>query len=80
MINSIPSVSANTVAPFAPLGRQPVGLESAELKNSSFKALEQSSGTARSENRRNPEYRRAQGFAREKSGRAKGGNSGIGCP
>ncbi len=57
MINSIPSVSASTVAPYAPLGRQPVGLESAELKNSSFKALEQSSSTARSENRRGPEYR-----------------------
>lgn len=57
MINSIPSVSANTVAPFAPLGRQPVGLESAELKSSSLKALEQSSNSARSENRRDPEYR-----------------------
>lgn len=57
MINSIPSVSANTVAPYAPIGRQPVGLESAELKNSSLKALEQSSNSARSENRRDPEYR-----------------------
>lgn len=66
MINSIPSVSANTVAPFAPLGRQPVGLESAELKNSSFKALEQSSGTARSENRRNPEYRPNEDVERER--------------
>jgi len=66
VINSIPSVSANTVAPFAPLGRQPVGLESAELKNSSFKALEQSSGTARSENRRNPEYRPNEDVERER--------------
>jgi hypothetical protein len=57
VINSIPSASANTVAPFAPLGRQPVGLESAELKSSSLKALEQSSDSARSENRRDPEYR-----------------------
>ena len=66
MINSIPSVSANTVAPFAPLGRQPVGLESAELKSSSFKALEQSSNTARSENRRGPEYRPNEDIERER--------------
>ncbi len=66
MINSIPSVSANTVAPFAPLGRQPVGLESAELKSSSFKALEQSSGSARSENRREPEYRPNDDIERER--------------
>lgn len=66
MINSIPSVSANTVAPFAPLGRQPVGLESAELKSSSFKALEQSSDAARSENRRDPEYRPGEDIERER--------------
>lgn len=66
MINSIPSVSANTVAPFAPLGRQPVGLESAELKSSSLKALEQSSGSARSENRRDPEYRPNEDIERER--------------
>lgn len=57
MINSIPSVNANTVAPYAPLGRQPVGLESTELKSSSLKALEQSSGSAASENRSRPDYR-----------------------
>ncbi|HOY23389.1 MAG TPA: putative metalloprotease CJM1_0395 family protein [Cellvibrio sp.] len=66
MINSIPSVSANTVAPFAPLGRQPVGLESAELKSSSVKALEQSSNTARSENRRGPDYRPNEDIERER--------------
>lgn len=66
MINSIPSVSANTVAPFAPLGRQPVGLESAELKSSSLKALEQSSGSARSENRRDPEYRPNEDIERDR--------------
>lgn len=66
MINSIPSVSANTVAPFAPLGRQPVGLESAELKSSSLKALEQSANSARSENRRDPEYRPNEDIERER--------------
>jgi len=66
VINSTPSVSANTVAPYAPLGRQPVGLESAELKSSSFKALEQSSDAARSENRRDPEYRPNENVERER--------------
>jgi hypothetical protein len=57
VISSIPSANANTVAPYAPLGRQPVGLESAELKGSSFKALEESAKSAASENRRAPEDR-----------------------
>ena len=57
MISSIPPASANTVAPYAPLGRQPVGLESGELKNSTFKALEESAGTAAGQNRRAPEDR-----------------------
>jgi len=55
VISSIPSLHANTVAPYAPLGRQPVGLESNDLKNSTFKALEQSADSARSENRRSPD-------------------------
>jgi hypothetical protein len=66
VINSIPSATANTVAPYAPLGRQPVGLESAELKSSSLKALEQSSNSARSENRRDPEYRPNEDIERER--------------
>lgn len=66
MTNSISSVSANTVAPSASLGRQPVGLESVELKSSSFKALEQSSGIARSENRRDQEYRPNEDVERER--------------
>lgn len=57
MISSIPSASANTVAPYAPLGRQPVGLESAELKSSTFKALEESSASVASQNRRSPDDR-----------------------
>ena len=66
MTNSISSVSANTVAPSASLGRQPVGFESVELKSSSFKALEQSSGIARSENRRDQEYRPNEDVERER--------------
>jgi hypothetical protein len=66
VINSIPSVSANTVAPFAPLGRQQVGQESTELKSSSFKALEQSSDSARSENRQSPDYRPNQDAERDR--------------
>lgn len=54
MISSIPSMHANTVAPYAPLGRQPVGQESTDLKTSSFKALEQSADSGRSQNRRAP--------------------------
>lgn len=55
MINSISS-SASTIAPYAPIGRQPVGLESTELKSSSMKALEQSADTAPGQNSRSPEY------------------------
>lgn len=57
MISSIPSVSANTVAPYAPLGRQPVGLESTDLKSSTLKAMEESAGSAAGQNRRAPEDR-----------------------
>ena len=55
MINLISS-SASTVAPYAPIGRQPVGLESTELKSSTLKALEQSAQSAPGQNRRGPEY------------------------
>ena len=57
MVSSISSTSANTVAPYAPIGRQPVGLESAELKTSSLKALEEPAGSSASQNRRSPEDR-----------------------
>jgi hypothetical protein len=57
MITNIPSTFANAVAPFAPLGRQPVGEEGVDLKSSSFKALEQSADSARGENRRSPDER-----------------------
>jgi len=54
VINSISS-SVSPVAPYAPIGRQPVGLESTELKASTLKALEQSADTAPGQNRRGPE-------------------------
>jgi hypothetical protein len=57
VISSIPPAISNIVAPYAPLGRQPVGLESRELKSSSFKALEESAGSAAGQNRRAPEDR-----------------------
>jgi hypothetical protein len=55
IINSFPPSNANTVAPYVPLGRQPVGQESGELKTSSLKALEQSAALTRNENRRIPD-------------------------
>lgn len=63
MISSIPSMHANTVAPFVPLGRQAVGQESTELKSSTFKPLEQPADSARSENKRNPNASADQGAA-----------------
>lgn len=65
MINSIPS-SASTVAPYAPIGRQPVGLESTELKSSTLKALEQSAESAPGQNRRGPEYKPNQDVERDR--------------
>jgi membrane protein involved in colicin uptake len=60
MITQIPSSYANVVAPFAPLGRQPVGQESADLRMTSFKPLEQLAETAPGENRRSPDERPAE--------------------
>lgn len=57
MITHIPSNFANAIAPFAPLGRQVVSEEGADLKSSNFKALEQSADSARGENRRSPDER-----------------------
>ncbi len=55
IVNSFSSSNANTVAPYAPLGRQPVGQENNDLKSSSLKALEQSAALARNENHRVPD-------------------------
>lgn len=57
MITQVPSSYANAIAPFAPLGRQPVGQESTELKVSRFKPTEQSADAARTQNRRSPDER-----------------------
>lgn len=55
MITQVPSSFANAVAPFAPLGRQAVGQEGVELKDSTLKALEQPSESGHTNNRRAPD-------------------------
>lgn len=57
MISNIPSNFANTVAPFAPVGRAPVSQESEDLKSSSFRPTEQLAESARALNRRFPDER-----------------------
>lgn len=57
MINNIPSSFANTVAPFAPVGRAPVGQETTDLKSSSFRPTEQLAESGRGQNRRFPDER-----------------------
>ena len=57
MINNIPSNFANTVAPFVPMGRAPVGQESTDLKSSSFRPTEQLAESGRGQNRRLPDER-----------------------
>lgn len=58
MINpNVPSNFANAVSPFSPLGRQPVGEENADSRNTPFNPVEESSELARTENRRSPDER-----------------------
>lgn len=57
MISSIPSNYANTIAPFAPVGRAPVSQESEDLKSSSFRPAEQLAEAGRALNRRFPDER-----------------------
>jgi len=57
MTNWMPSVYANVVSPFLPVGRQPVGQESADLKNSSLKSLEEAAESGFLQNRRLPDDR-----------------------
>lgn len=58
MINpNVPSNFANAVSPFSPLGRQPVGEENADSRNTPFKPVEESAEQARTENRRSPDER-----------------------
>jgi hypothetical protein len=57
VISSIPGSSLNTLAPYAPLGREPVSQETGELKSSSFKATEQPAESGRNQNKRPPDER-----------------------
>lgn len=57
MINNIPSNFANTVAPYAPLGRAPVSEEMTDLKSSTFRPTEQLAESGRTFNRRLPDER-----------------------
>jgi hypothetical protein len=57
VINTIPSNYANTIAPFAPVGRTAVGQENTELKSSTFKPTEQLAEAVRGNNRRLPDER-----------------------
>lgn len=57
MIGQLPPVHANAIAPFALPGRQPVGQETADLKNSSFKSLEEVAEGGYLQNRRLPDDR-----------------------
>lgn len=57
MINTIPSNYANTIAPFAPMGRAAVSQEDTDLKSSIFKPTEQLAESVRGQNRRLPDER-----------------------
>lgn len=75
MINNIPSSFANTVAPFAPMGRAPVGQESTDLKSSTFRPTEQLAESGRGQNRRLPDERPNDDIERERVERgAQGGD------
>ena len=54
---ALPSNFANTIAPYAPVGRQPVSQETSDLKESSFRPAEQLAESAGSQNRRIPDER-----------------------
>lgn len=57
MISSIPSNFANSIVPFAPVGRAPVSQEGTDLKSSSFRPAEQLAESGRALNRRFPDER-----------------------
>lgn len=57
MINNIPSNFANTIAPYTPMGRAPVGQEMTDLKSSTFRPTEQLAESGRGLNRRLPDER-----------------------
>ncbi|HSC66069.1 MAG TPA: putative metalloprotease CJM1_0395 family protein [Cellvibrio sp.] len=73
MINNIPSNFANTVAPFAPMGRAPVGQEATDLKSSSFRPTEQMAESGRGLNRRFQDERPNDDVERERVERGREG-------
>lgn len=78
MINNIPSNFANTVAPFAPMGRAPVGQETTDLKSSSFRPTEQLAESGRGQNRRLPDERPNDDVERDRVERgAQGGDQAV---
>jgi len=78
VINNIPSNFANTVAPFAPMGRAPVGQETTDLKSSSFRPTEQLAESGRGQNRRLPDERPNDDVERDRVERgAQGGDQVV---
>lgn len=57
MMAQLPPVYANAITPFALPGRQPVGQETPDLKNSTLKSLEQAAESGYLQNRRLPDDR-----------------------
>lgn len=78
MINNIPSNFANTVAPFVPMGRAPVGQETTDLKSSTFRPTEQLADSGRALNRRLPDERPNDDVERDRVERgAQGGDQAV---
>ncbi|WP_331352995.1 putative metalloprotease CJM1_0395 family protein [Cellvibrio sp. UBA7671] len=78
MINNVPSNFANTVAPFVPMGRAPVGQETTDLKSSTFRPTEQMAEAGRGQNRRLPDERPNDDVERDRVGRgAQGGDQAV---
>lgn len=78
MINNIQSNFANTVAPFVPMGRAPVGQETTDLKSSTFRPTEQLAESGRALNRRLPDERPNDDVERDRVERgAQGGDQVV---
>lgn len=65
---NLPSNFASAVTPYTPVGRQPVGQENPEIRNTPFKPVEESASSAQLLNRRNPDDR-SESIEREQSSR-----------
>lgn len=64
--NNIPSNLGNLVAPFLPAGQRPVGQETADNRNSTFKPVEQAAKAAETRIQRKPEDERREERQRRK--------------